>query len=180
MGNSIVIMGVAGCGKSSLGAAVAGAQGLSLIEGDDFHSAGSRDKMSRGVALTDADRSDWLRTLGEQLRAQPSGVVLTCSALKRAYREQLRDACPELRFIFMDIDRDAALRRVASRAGSHFFSASLVDSQFATLESPVGERKVLRVDALESIDVLLRQVGAWLHERETARTSRSPTDASNA
>jgi gluconokinase len=167
MGNSIVIMGVAGCGKSSLGAALASSMGLPLIEGDDFHSQDSREKMSRGVALTDADRSEWLREMGDQLRDHPNGVVLTCSALKRAYRQQLRDACLDVRFVFMDIARDAALQRVASRASSHFFSASLVDSQFATLESPIGERKVLRVDALETIEGLLRRIGAWLRERET-------------
>jgi gluconokinase len=84
MKSAIVIMGVAGCGKSSLGAAVAAAEALPLVEGDDFHSPASRDKMSRGVALTDADRAGWLDTLGEQLRAHPGGVVLTCSALKRS------------------------------------------------------------------------------------------------
>ena len=159
----IVIMGVAGCGKSSLGAAVAAAEGLPLVEGDDFHSAASRDKMARGVALTDADRAQWLATLGRELAGHPQGVVLTCSALKRAYREQLRAAAPGLRFVFLEIDRDAAQRRVAGR-GSHFFQASLVPSQFATLESPVGEPGVLRVDALEPLATLQRRVSAWLHE----------------
>jgi gluconokinase len=162
MGTRIVIMGVAGCGKSSLGAAVAAAEGLPLIEGDDFHSATSRDKMSRGVPLTDDDRAQWLEILGGQLAAHPQGVVLTCSALKRAYRERLRAAAPGLRFVFLEISRADAQRRVAGR-GSHFFSASLVDSQFATLESPVGEPGVLPVDALEALDPLQRRVGAWLH-----------------
>jgi gluconokinase len=167
MGDRIVIMGVAGCGKSSLGAAVAAAEGLPLIEGDDFHSAASREKMSRGVPLTDADRAEWLEILGGQLAARPTGVVLTCSALKRAYRERLRAAAPGLRFVFLEIDRAAAQQRVAAR-GSHFFSASLVDSQFATLESPVGEPGVLRVDALEPLASLQAQVGAWLRNQETA------------
>ena len=160
-------MGVAGCGKSSLGAAVAAAEGLPLIEGDDFHSPASREKMSRGVALTDADRTQWLEVLGAQLAAQPQGVVLTCSALKRAYRDRLRAAAPDLRFVFLEIGREAAQQRVASR-GSHFFSASLVDSQFATLESPVGEPGVLRVDALEPLPALQAQVSAWLHRKEPA------------
>jgi len=161
-----VIMGVAGCGKSSLGAAVAAAEGLPLIEGDDFHSPASREKMRRGVALTDDDRAQWLEVLGAQLAAHPHGVVLTCSALKRAYRERLRAAAPGLRFVFLEIDRAAAQERVASR-GSHFFSATLVDSQFATLETPVGEAGVLRVDALEPLDVLQRQVSDWLRAQET-------------
>lgn len=167
MGLRIVIMGVAGCGKSSLGAAVAAAQGLPLIEGDDFHSAANREKMAQGTPLTDSDRAQWLVTLGEQLAAHSDGVVLTCSALKRAYRDQLRSAAPGLRFVFLEIDRDAAQQRVAGR-GAHFFSASLVDSQFATLESPVGEPGVLRVDALEPLELLQRRVGAWLDDKDPA------------
>jgi len=155
-------MGVAGCGKSTVGAVIAAAEHLPLVEGDDFHSPASRAKMASGIALTDADRAQWLVILGEQLAARPQGVVLTCSALKRAYREQLRAAAPGLRFVFLDIPRDEALRRVAGR-GAHFFSASLVDSQFATLESPVGEAGVLRVDALETPQRLQQRTSAWLH-----------------
>ena len=160
-------MGVAGCGKSTVGAAVAAAEQLPLVEGDDFHSTGNRAKMAGGIPLTDADRAQWLVTLGQQLAAHPAGVVLTCSALKRAYREQLRQAAPGLRFVFLEISRDAAQQRVAAR-GAHFFSASLVDSQFATLESPVGEPGVLRVDALESLDSLQARVSAWLHDKDAA------------
>ncbi len=166
MNKAIVIMGVAGCGKSSLGDAVAAAEGLPLVEGDDFHSLANRDKMSRGIALDDADRAGWLDTLGGQLRAHPDGMVLTCSALKRSYRERLRGAAPGLRFVFLELGREAALQRVAARAASHFFSASLVDSQFATLESPVGEPGVLRADALEPLERLTAQVSAWLHQGE--------------
>lgn len=162
MNSSIVIMGVAGCGKSSLGAAVAARHGLRLIEGDDHHSPESRDKMARGIALTDADRAGWLGRLGHELQAAEGGAVLTCSALKRAYRDVLRSAAPGLRFVFLDIDREESARRVAARAGSHFFSSSLVDSQFATLESPVGEPGVLRVDACLPLAELEARVGAWL------------------
>jgi gluconokinase len=162
VGHRIVIMGVAGCGKSTVGAAIARAEHLPLVEGDDFHSAASRAKMAGGVPLTDADRAQWLVALGAQLASHANGLVLTCSALKRAYREQLRAAAPGLRFVFLEIGRADAQRRVAGR-GSHFFSAALVDSQFATLESPVGEPLVLRVDALAPIATLQAQVGAWLH-----------------
>ena len=164
----LVIMGVAGCGKSSLGRAVAEALSLPLVEGDDFHSPGSRDKMSRGVALTDADRDGWLDILGEQLAAHPEGAVLTCSALKRSYRERLRSARPGLRFVFLDIGRADALQRVAQRAAAHFFSSSLVDSQFATLESPVGEAAVLRVDALHPLPALRAEVNRWLASKDPA------------
>lgn len=88
-------MGVAGCGKSSLGLALAQALRLPLIEGDDHHSPASRAKMSEGIALTDADREGWLTTLGQLLQAHPQGAVLTCSALKKAYRDRLRAACIE-------------------------------------------------------------------------------------
>ncbi len=168
MQRAVVIMGVAGCGKSSLGAAVAQAEGLALIEGDDFHSAANRDKMARGVALTDADRAGWLDALALQLQAHPAGAVLSCSALRRAYRERLRAAVPGLRFAFLDLNREAALARVAARAGTHFFSPQLVDSQFATLETPVGEAGVLRLDALHTQATLQTQVSAWLHPPETA------------
>lgn len=155
-------MGVAGCGKSSLGAAVAQAQGLPLIEGDDHHSTASREKMSQGIALTDADREGWLTALGQLLQGHPDGAVLTCSALKKAYRDRLRAACPAVRFAFLDIDRAHAGERVAARVNTHFFSTTLVDSQFATLESPVGEPGVLRLDALLGIATLQSQVSTWL------------------
>ena len=167
MAASVVFMGVAGCGKSSLAVAVAADVGLPLIEGDDFHPPGNLEKMSAGVALTDADRVDWLETLGEQLRAHPDGMVLTCSALKRAYRDTLRAASPGLRFVFLDISRDDAQRRVAGRGSAHFFSANLVDNQFATLESPVGEQHVLRVDAVAPLADLRHEVSAWLRKEST-------------
>jgi len=168
MHSSVIFMGVSGCGKSSLAAAVAQAEGAPLIEGDDFHSPANRDKMSRGVALTDADRDGWLTALASELRNAPQGgVVLSCSALKRAYRERLRSAAPGLRFVFLDIPRDAALARVAGR-GNHFFSAGLVDSQFATLESPVGEPGVLRVDAQAPLAQLQADVSRWLQDDHAA------------
>ena len=164
---SIVIMGVAGCGKSSLGAAVSRATGLTLVEGDDHHSAANRDKMARGVPLTDADRDGWLTTLSDQLRNHPQGVVMTCSALKKAYRARLRQAAPGLRFVFMEIPREQSLQRVAARAGAHFFSTVLVDNQFTTLEDPSGEPGVLKVDAMAPLAQLQIQVTQWLlHNKE--------------
>ena len=161
-------MGVAGCGKSSLGSALARAEGLPLVEGDDHHSPASREKMRRGIALTDADRDGWLATLGRLLQAHPQGVVLTCSALKKAYRDRLRGARPGLRFVFLDIDPASARQRVAARAGTHFFSTALVDNQFTTLESPVGEPGVLRLDALADPATLEQQARAWIAAMEAA------------
>ena len=160
----LVVMGVSGCGKSSLGQALAEALDVALIEGDDFHPATNVEKMSRGIALTDADRIGWLATLGQALADAPEGAVLSCSALKRSYRDQLRVAAPGLRFVFMELGRAEAERRVAARAGAgdHMFPASLVANQFATLESPAGEAGVLVVDATAPMMQLVGQVRAWL------------------
>lgn len=163
----LVIMGVAGCGKSSLGAALAGRLDVELIEGDDHHSPGNREKMRQGIPLTDADREGWLNALAGLLAQRSGGAVLTCSALRRAYRDRLREAAPGLRFVFLDIAPEQALARVAARA-SHFFSSSLVDSQFATLEPPVGEPGVLRVDAQRAIEALVHDVVGWVQDSRTA------------
>ena len=164
--HTLVFMGVAGCGKSSLAAGVAKALGIPLIEGDDFHSPSNREKMNKGIALTDDDRQGWLETLGEKIAENPDGVMLTCSALKRGYRDVLRRHCPDVRFVFLDLDREAALARVAGRGATHFFSPKLVDSQFATLERPDAEPGVLRVNATDPLPKLIEQVLDW--ERSTA------------
>ncbi len=171
MNASVVFMGVAGCGKSSLGAAVAHALGLPLVEGDDFHSPESRAKMAQGIALTDADRDGWLTRLGQELQhhllVTSRGAVLTCSALKLGYRQRLRAAVPGLRFVFLDIGQADARARVVARS-AHFFSVSLMDSQFATLEVPTGEPGVLRVDAMAPLAQLQAQVSTWLHTGDAA------------
>jgi len=166
MKKSLVMMGVAGCGKSTLAVAVARAQGATLVEGDAHHCKASLDKMSNGIALTDADRAVWLERLAGELREHPQPIVLTCSALRRTYRDRLREASDGLRFVFLDIDREPAMKRVVARAATHFFSASLVDSQIATLESPVGEPHVLRVDATAPLAQLEQEVAAWLHQED--------------
>lgn len=163
---AVVVMGVSGCGKSSLARALADAMQLPLIEGDDFHSAANVAKMQAGVALTDADRHDWLAALGQQLAAHGQGAVLTCSALKQAYREQLRAAAPGLRFAHLKLTRDEAIRRVGSRPG-HFFNTSLVDNQFATLESPAGEPGVIEVDATLPPPQLTQTLVAWMRQGAT-------------
>jgi gluconokinase len=167
---SLVIMGVAGCGKSSLGVAVARDRAMRLVEGDERHSASSLTKMREGIALTDADRAGWLDALASELVDERAcngpGLVVTCSALRRAYRDRLRRAVPNLRFIFLEIARADAMARVAARPG-HFFSASLVDSQFATLESPQGEPGVFQVNALTPLTQLRADVSAWLNTQET-------------
>ncbi|CAN5462151.1 gluconokinase, GntK/IdnK-type [soil metagenome] len=159
-------MGVAGCGKSTVGALVARAEHLAFVDGDAFHSAVNLAKMKQGIALTDEDREGWLDLLGDQLKQ--GGIVLASSALRRIYRDRLRRASNGLRFVYLDITREEARRRVEGRASRHFFSPSLVDDQFATLEDPTGEPGVLRVDATDSLQRLQDQIHTWLTQESPA------------
>jgi gluconokinase len=163
---ALVVMGVAGCGKSSVGAALAFANQGRLIEGDTFHPAANIAKMSAGTPLTDDDRADWLIRLGQEMaNAVSAGVkpVLTCSALKRKYRDALRSAVPGLGFVFLDLTHADAALRVANRPG-HFMPASLVDSQFAALEPPYQEPATFVVDATLPIEIISQQVSDWWAE----------------
>ncbi|MFY3386233.1 gluconokinase [Paracidovorax sp. MALMAid1276] len=169
----LVVMGVAGCGKSSLGQVCARQLGLPLLEGDDFHSAANISKMRSGVPLSDDDRQAWLNALANQLLAHPSGVVLTCSALRQRYRDQLRAAVPGLRFVFLALTQDAARERVAARPG-HLFPVSLVASQFETLEDPSAEPGVMRLDATRPLPELGAQVQQWL-QGSSADAPASPS-----
>lgn len=157
---SLVVMGVAGCGKSTVAARAAQDLGLPLVEGDDFHSPASVAKMRAGEPLTDADRDGWLLRLGQELSSRPAGAVLSCSALKRAYRDRLRAASPGLRFAYLALTPEAALARVQGRA-AHFFPGALIASQFAALEPPLGEAGVLVLDAQHGLDALAAALGAW-------------------
>lgn len=161
MTTKLVVMGVAGCGKSVLAQRLASELGCALLEGDDFHLPASQEKMRAGIALDDADREPWLARLGALMAAEGENLVLSCSALRRKYRDQLRSFVPDLRFVYLEIDVHTAAKRVESRSG-HLFPKSLVTSQFAALESPVGEPGVLPVSALLPTDVQARAVTDWL------------------
>jgi gluconokinase len=161
----VVVMGVAGCGKSEVGALLADLLGAPLIEGDSFHPPANVAKMRDGVPLTDEDRAGWLATLGEQLALRDM-AVLTCSALKKSYRDQLRAAAPGVRFVFLQIGESVAQARVTARPG-HFYPASLVSSQFATLQDPSAEAGVLTLDATLAPQRLAQSAADWLR-RETA------------
>ncbi len=154
-------MGVAGCGKSAVGRRVAARLGLPLIEGDDFHPPRNIHKMAHGVPLTDLDRADWLQALGARLAQHPDGAVLTCSALKRTYRDALRRAAPDLRFVYLAITQAESLRRVAGRDG-HFYPSSLVASQFEALQDPASEPGVLVLDGAASLEELSLKAVQWL------------------
>lgn len=162
---AVVVMGVSGCGKSTVGQSLAQAMDWPALEGDLYHASGNISKMQAGIALTDEDRRGWLESLAQLLQsdATPQGVVLTCSALKRKYREQLRTARPpgQVLFVFLDLSYAQALQRVQERSG-HFFSPELVANQFATLERPQGEEGVLTVDATAPLVLIQQQVQQWL------------------
>jgi len=161
---SLVVMGVSGCGKSSVGASIARRLRLPLVEGDEFHSEASRALMRQGIALADAHRADWLDRLGAELAARSGGAVLTCSALKLSYRDRLRAAVPGLCFAWLDLDRPSAEARVARRS-DHFFPAALVATQFQALEPPLHEPGVLRLDAMGSPEQLAEEAARWLEAR---------------
>ena len=141
-------MGVAGSGKSTIGAALAKALDVPFVEGDDFHPPENVRRMALGIPLTDDDRAQWLRALAAQLREAKdggTGLVMSCSALKRAYRDVLRAAAPELAFVFLKGERSLVAKRLAGRRG-HFMPPSLLDSQFATLEDPTPDERVVICD----------------------------------
>lgn len=147
---AIVVMGVSGSGKTTIGRALAAAHGLDFVDGDDLHPAENVAKMQAGTPLDDADRAPWLdavaRTLGDAA-AHPAGVVVACSALKRTYRDRLRAGAPGCRFLYLALVPEVAASRVGHRPG-HFMPASLVANQFATLEVPgTDEADVIAVDA---------------------------------
>ncbi|WP_374983759.1 gluconokinase [Streptomyces fradiae] len=134
----VVVMGVAGTGKTTIGPLLAERLGVPYAEGDDFHPPENIAKMSAGVALGDADRWPWLDAIGRWAdeRAGLGGVV-SSSALKRAYRDRLRTAAPGVVFLHLTGDRELIGGRMAARVG-HFMPTALLDSQFATLQ-PLGE-----------------------------------------
>ena len=158
----VVVMGVAGCGKSTIARCMAQALGITFIEGDAFHSPENVQKMTQGIALDDADRQGWLDRLGEELQQSSGGAVLSCSALKRAYRDRLRRAAPALRFVHLRIDQDLANARVAARAPVHLFPTSLVASQFAALEDPVAEPLALQLDGALAPSVVCQLAVDWI------------------
>jgi len=151
---AIVVMGVSGCGKTSVAEGLAAALSAAFIEGDSLHPAANVEKMSKGMPLDDADRWPWLDIIGRALsdaRARDESIVISCSALKKIYRDHLRAAAGgTLAFVYLKGSRELLLGRMTARRG-HFMPASLLDSQLATLEDPSGEPGVVVVDIDASI-----------------------------
>lgn len=146
----LVVGGVAGCGKSTLAAALATALGLPFRDGDEFHPAANRAKMAAGQPLDDADRAPWLAACAQQLAAwgkAGSGGVISASALKRQYRDVLYAAHPGVTYVLIAITPEEAVRRAKARA-DHFWPAELTMSQFTILELPTPDEQAVTVDAL--------------------------------
>ena len=160
----LVVMGVTGAGKSTVGGLIAERLGLGFRDADEFHPPADVAKMSAGQPLEDADRWPWLDAIGAHLAAhRGQGCVVTCSALKRAYRDRLRGAAPGLRFIHLHGEMALVAARQAARQG-HFMPASLVASQFATLEVPEAEPDVIALDVAAPPSELAEAAIAALRE----------------
>lgn len=147
-----MVMGVCGAGKSVIGSALAESLRLDFVEGDGFHPARNVERMSAGVPLTDEDRAEWLQLLAARLAHATSsgaGLVMTCSALKRAYRDVLRAGAPDLRFVYLRGPQGLLAQRLAARTG-HFMPRSLLESQLATLEEPAGDEDAWVYDIVRS------------------------------
>jgi carbohydrate kinase (thermoresistant glucokinase family) len=149
-------MGVSGCGKSEVGQRLAQALGVRFLEGDAYHSPSNVAKMAAGIPLDDADRADWLRTLQAEIAqasASGAGLVLACSALKRRYRDVLRDGAPDLRFAHLSGPRDLIAERMLART-AHYMPASLLDSQLRDLEPLQPDEAGVLLDIRKPLAVL--------------------------
>ncbi len=155
-----VVMGVSGCGKSTVGKALAAALDVPFVEGDEFHPEANVIKMSAGFALTDADRADWLDSLQGQIRSAMQdnrGLVVSCSALKRRYRDQLRQGDPGLRFAHLVGERETIAVRMQARVG-HYMPPSLLESQLRDLEPLQDDEAGLRLDIGTAPAQLVEQI----------------------
>jgi gluconokinase len=151
MKKHIIIMGVTGCGKSTIGHMLADELGAAFYDGDDYHSQENIDKMMGGIPLTDSDRKPWLESITAMIRDSSSNSVTACSALKKSYRDILRTA-GNVTFIYLDGSKEIILSRLEQRThnAEHFMPASLLDSQLKTLEDPAGEADVYTVSINDS------------------------------
>lgn len=152
----VVVMGVSGCGKTSVGQALAARLGIGFVDADDLHPPGNVAKMRAGLSLTDADRGPWLDRVADRLR-HDGPVVVACSALRRMYRDRIRaGAGGPVIFVHLDGEREVIAARMTARQG-HFMPPSLLDSQFATLEPP-GRDEALIVSIADPVDRIVCRI----------------------
>ena len=155
---AVIVMGVSGCGKSTVAAGVADRLGLHFIDGDGLHPEANVARMRAGVPLEDADRWPWLDRIGTCLadtKRWPQGLAVACSALRRIYRDRLRSAAPGVRFVFLDGPSDLIAVRMASRSG-HYMPSGLLASQLQTLEPPgADEPDVQRLEIEKPVEAVI-------------------------
>jgi gluconokinase len=163
----ILVMGVSGSGKSTVGAALAQRLGVPFADADDFHPPANIAKMTAGIPLDDDDRYPWLDLIGRWLAERRNeGGVMSCSALKRKYRDQLRSHCTETEFVHLSGSPEVIAARRASRPG-HFMRASLMASQFATLELLQPDERGVTLDVDHDIDSIVASYLAYAQKEET-------------
>jgi gluconokinase len=154
-----ILMGVSGCGKTTVGRALAQKLHFPFYDGDNFHPAENVDKMANGIPLSDADRTPWLASLhnllADHLR-RGNGVVLACSALKRRYREQLRAGLTDVQFVYLQGSFDLIWARMTART-DHYMKADMLRSQFDTLEAPNADEALI-LDAEDSLEKLVERI----------------------
>ena len=156
----VLVMGVSGSGKTTVGAMLAANLHWTYAEADDFHPAANVAKMRAGIPLDDEDRWPWLRAIAawiDERAAAGKPAVVTCSALKRRYRDVLRAGRPQVRLIYLDADRELIAKRLAARRG-HFFPAGLLDSQFAELEPPERDEHPMTVSADDTPERVVSEI----------------------
>ena len=172
----VVLMGVSGSGKSTVAALLAGALGCRFQEGDDLHPRENVEKMRRGTPLTDADRLPWLRKIAEEIdgwRARGECGVLTCSALKRSYRDIIIGDRHDVVLAYLKGSRDLIHQRLIARH-EHFMPVALLDSQFATLEEPTPDERPITVDVGGQPAEITREIVRRLEDRQHETGERAP------
>jgi len=157
----VVVMGVSGCGKTTVGRLLAQHLGVPYIEGDELHPPRNVKLMAAGTPLTDEDRVGWLEAVGAELARKSAGAVASCSALRRSYRDRLRQAVPGLSFVHLHGSRALLSQRLAQRKG-HYMPASLLDSQLQTLELPAPDEHVLQLDIDDTPQTLAQRAALAL------------------
>jgi gluconokinase len=170
----LVVMGVSGAGKSTIGAALAQSLGATFVDSDALHPQGNVEKMAAGNPLTDEDRWPWLGLVGAELASpHPDGIIVACSALKRTYRDAIRGAAPTTAFIQLSVGLPVLQGRVAQRPG-HFMPPSLLKSQLETLEPLQADEAGVVVSVPEGIEAMVSEILARLPTTVAASGRENP------